>query len=342
MNKKTLNPFNFVLSVIDPNCSNNICIEEAVKDKNLFENAIKFAEKNGLLYLFIYNLKNKNISLPHLVDTRWNLEEDKLKRTLTFLNDFSCTFGFEYIIIKACPTMPHIPRDVDIFINSENAQEFLRLFEKFGMKYAQKSDGEISFIKEGLLKIDIYRRICYFGIDFFDSKSLWNSIRKNKIFDIECPCLEIEIEFMLSLIHSIFGHGRISLLDFLHLRYLRKSINVYFCREYASRNGWGSVFDLILNEFDSINNSVYVEHKILSFPYLVDLNFIKRCVLIASEYRFNKFDEIIILTCLIFERIIELNKDSHIYNFCKSFEPTRKLANNSLSLFRTMRGDEKK
>ena len=45
---------------------------------------------------------------------------------------------------------------------------------------------------------------------------------------------------------------------------------------------------------------------------------------------------------LILDKIRESQKNSTLYNLLKSFEPTRKLANYSVSFVRTMRGDKKR
>lgn len=343
MSPKDISSLKLILSVVDPDYPNSIQISTAVKNKNLFNESIKLAIKNGLYYLFVIKLNELNLDLPFLEEDYWNNEEKELiefKNTLKFLSKFSNDIN--YILIKSCITIPHVPRDVDIFVCTEKMGNTLEFLRKAGMKFDQKCDGETSLKKEGFLKIDIYNRICYFNVDFFEQKFLINSIKKSNIFNIECVCLDKEAEFLLLLVHSIFGHGRLSLLDFLYLKSLRRGLDINACRKYASEKSWGSVFDMILNKFDSINDAVYIHDDVVIFPYLIDLDFIMECLLCVDGLRINRLDKSILLLCLNFERIIELNTDSPIYNLCKSFPPTRKLANYSLSFFRTMRGDEKK
>lgn len=339
-----VDPMKVVLSVVDPEYPSDINVGEIVKDKALLKSAVKLAERNGLYYYFILRLKQLNIDLSFLEEERWNKEKQKLsefKETIMLLNKVSKDYGIDYIIIKACNTIPHIPRDVDIFVNKEKGREMPKVFENIGMKYDQKRDAETSLIKEGYLRIDVYSKICYFTVNFLKENFLWESITKNKMLGIEYPCLNNEADFLLLLVHNLFGHGSVSLLDFLHIKSLRNDMDVDACRKCAFENGWESVFDLALKELDMLHMRIYEDEKVIRFPYIFDRNFILGCVSKIRGLRLNKFNEIAIRASLIFGKIIESQKNSALYNLLKSFEPTRKLANYSLSFVRTIRGDKK-
>lgn len=261
MNKNNSDPMKIVLSVVDPEYPVEVDVDRLGRDKKLFKLAIKLAERNGLYYHFILRLRELNQDLSFLDKERWDGELQKLsalKKTLTFMNDVQKE-GIEYILIKACTKIPHIPRDVDIFVKTEEREEILEMFENMGMKYDQKSDVETSLRKEGYLKIDVYSEICYFSVDFFNGNFLWENITKNKMLDMEYPSLNKEADFLLLLVHSLFGHRSMSLLDFLHIKSLRNEIDVNACIKYTFENGWDSVFDLYLRELDILSKRIYEE-----------------------------------------------------------------------------------
>ena len=78
---------------------------------------------------------------------------------------------------------------------------------------------------------------------------------------------------MILLIHSLFGHRSISLLDLLKIgSFLDKPIDLDFCRNMANDYGWGKTFDLSAAKIEYLCNSIKLpyERSHLSFPYLLD------------------------------------------------------------------------
>lgn len=339
-----LDQMKVVLSVVDLEYPNDIQVAEIASNRNLMKKAIKLAERNGLYYYFIRRLKELGADISLSEKDRWKVENQKMsefKETIMLLNNISKDSGIEYILIKACTTVPHVPRDVDIFVNMEKREGMLKAFENRGMKYDQKSDVETSLRKEGYLRIDIYSKICYFTVDFFKDNFLWESITKSKMLGIEYPSLNKEADFLLLLVHSLFGHRSISLLDFLHIKSLRNEIDVDTCRKCAFENGWASVFDLYLRKLDALHKRIYDEQKVIRFPYIFDQNFILECVSKIEGLRLNKFNKVALRISLILDKIRESQKNSALYTLLKSFEPTRKLINYFISFVRAMRGDKK-
>ena len=326
MNK--LDPMKVILSVIDPEYPNDIHVEEIAKNRDLLKAAIKLAEQNGLYYYFILRLKELNINLSFLEEERWNKEEQKLselKETIKLLNKVSNDYGIDYILIKACNTIPHIPRDVDIFVHKGEKRKIIEALGNSGMKCVRSDIAQTTLKKEKYLETDIYTGIRYFGVEFLDENFLWNSNVKSKIFGIEYPGLNEEADFLLTLIHSLFGHRVITLLDFLHIKSLRNNIrDINLCRKYAYEKGWGAVFDFVLNELDSLRRRIYKEGEIIHFPYLFGTNFILRCVSMVDGLYINKSNKIFLRISLILDKVIYRLKDSVLYNLLKSFEPTRK------------------
>ena len=326
MNK--LDPLKVVLSVVDPEYPSGIQVEEFAKNEDLLKLSIKLAERNGLYYYFILRLKELNIDSPFLEEERWNKENQKLselKGTIKLLNKVSNDYGIDYIMIKSCNTIPHIPRDVDVFVHKEEKRKIIEALENNDMKCVRSDIAQTTLKKENHIETDIYTGIRYFGVEFLDEKFLWKSNVKSKIFGIEYPGLNAEADFLLTLIHSLFGHRVITLLDFLHIKSLRDNIrDIDLCRKYAYEKGWGAVFDFVLNELDSLLRRIYKEEELIHFPHLFGTNFILKCVSMVDELYINKSNKIFLRISLILDKAIYRLKDSLLYNLLKSFEPTRK------------------
>jgi hypothetical protein len=333
-----------VLSIVDPEYPNNITIEEIAKDRDSLKAAIKLAERNGLYYYFIYRLKELEVDIPSTEKNRWKEENQKLselKETISLLNSISNDYEIDFILIKACNTIPHVPRDVDIFVNKEKRKQLLKAFESIGMNYDQKSAVEASLKKEGYLRIDVYSEISYFTVNFLKENFLWESVTKNKMLEIEYPCLSNEAEFLLSLVHNLFAHRSMSLLDFLHMKSLRNVIDVDACKQYAYKNRWGSVFDLAVKELDVLYEKIYKEGEVIRFRYIFGRNLIMDSISTIEGLNLSKLNKMALNISLVIDGFRESQRDSALYNLLKSFEPTRKFINYSLSFVKAMRGDKK-
>ena len=257
------------------------------------------------------------------------------------MNEVSKDYGIEYIIIKACNTIPHIPRDVDIFVRNEDRTRIIKALEDNGMKCVQTGITETS-LKGEYMKVDVYTEICYIGVDFMDGSFLRQSSIKDEVFEVEYSGLNNEANFLLMLVHSLFGHRSMTLLDFLHIKHIRGDIDMDACREYAHNRGWGSVFDLVLEKLDNITERIYenIEENI-HFPYLFDRIFVLECVSGIEGLNMTGSDKIFFNATLIQDRLIYELKDTPLYNLLKSFEPTRHLINSLTGSVKKMRGDRK-
>ncbi len=326
MNK--LDSMKVVLSVVDPEYPAKVDTDRLEKDEKLFKSTVKLAEKNGLYYYFILRLKELNIDLSFLEEERWDKEAKKLselKETIMLLNKVSNDYGIDYILIKSCNAIPHIPRDMDIFVHRGEKRKIIEALENKGMKCVRSDIAQTTLKKEKHIETDIYTGIRYFAVEFLDDSFLWNSNVKSKIFGIEYPGLNAEADFLLTLIHSLFGHRVITLLDFLHIKSLRDNIrDIDLCRKYAYEKGWGSVFDLVLNELDTLHRRIYKEEEVVHFPYLLGTNFILKCVSIVDGLYMSTSNKIFLRISLILDKVIYGLKDSVLYNLLKDFEPARK------------------
>lgn len=340
----SLNPMEIVLSVVDPEYPNDIRVEEITKNMDLLKAAIKLAEKNGLYYYFIHRLKELEMDLPLSEKDRWKEEKKKLsefKKTIMLLNSISKDYEIDYIIIKACNTIPHIPRDIDTFVRKKDRIKLIKALENNGMKSVQWGVSETALRGGEYMKVDVYTEICYIGVDFMDGNFLRQSSIKEELFGIVYPGLNKEASFLLMLVHSLFGHRSMSLLDFLHIKHLKEDINTAVCREYAYEKGWGSVFDLILEELDIIYEKIYKKGEVIDFPYLFNRNLVLKCVSGIEGLTMSMHDKIFFHLALIEERISYELKDTPLYNLLKSFEPARNTINRLTASVKTIRGDRK-
>lgn len=342
MNK--LDPMKVVLSVVDPDYPYAIRVEEIAKNRDLMKAAIKLAKRNGLYYYFIDKLMEQNTYLSFLGKEHWNEEEQKLsdfKETITLLNEASKESGISYILIKDCNTIPHIPRDVDIFVRAEEKEDMIKALDKYGVRCEHSGNIETTLVGESYLPIDIYTKIIYFGNEFLDEDFLFNFIEEKEIFGIRYPGLNNEAEFMLTLLHGLFGHRRLTLLDFLHLKWIRNSgLSIKFCESYARNRNWVSVFTLALERFNSIQKEVYEEKKEIVFPYLFDIKFVMECIQQIKGINLSPPDKLFINFSLFLDGAKLKLEDSIFYNMIRQCAPLRKALLSVGYRSRSMRGDK--
>ena len=335
MNK--LDPMKILLSVIDPEYPNDIHVEEIVNNLDLLKAAMKLAEKNGLYYYFILRLKELNIDSPFLEEDRWNKENQKLselKETVMLLNKVSNDYGIDYILIKSCNTIPHIPRDVDVFVHKGEKRKIIQALENNGMNCVRSDIAQTTLKKGKHLETDIYTGIHYFAVEFIDESFLLKSSIKSKIFGVEYPGLTEEADLLLTLIHSLFGHRVITLLDFLHIKTLKDNIrDIDLCRKYAYEKGWGYVFDFVLNELDTLHRRIYKEGEIIDFPYMFGTNFILKCVSMIDGLYISSINKLFLHISLFLDIIVQKSKDTILYELLRSFGPTKKYLNIALIWF---------
>jgi hypothetical protein len=334
-----------VLCIIDPQFSNCIHVKEWINRKDLFNLIVKFAEKNGLYYYFIHRLKDLDIALPYLDNKRWNEENQKIskfKATLLFLNRLSREYAIDYILIKIFDTVLHTPNDIDIFIRMEDRQKLIELLKTQGMVLIYSSPAETK-LKGQYMEIDIYTTINYFGVDYIDADFLWNSKIKKKFFGLEYPALNDNADFLMLIPHYIFGHGRITLLDFLHLKNRMEYINIDTCRNYAYENGWGYLFNSMMNLLIYLRKVIYEDKQINPhlFPYIFDRNFVVRCLSGIKGFNLGWKEKIFLYISLNMNYVIYKYEGTFIYNIFKSFTPAKELINSLSSFIKTKRGDKK-
>jgi thymidylate kinase len=338
-------PLQVVLTVVDPDFAKarTVDISKFKANKRLFKSAVALAKKNGFYYCLISKLKELPGKLPFLNEKCWRDENRRLEeftRTVELLNNISVKYQLNYILFKHCNTYPHIPRDVDIFVNKDAQLNLLSALETAGMKYEQLNSIETSIEKKGFLKVDVYTQVSYFAVEFIDGDYLRRHQAAGAIFGIQYPGLDMEANLLLALVHSLFGHRSMSLLDFLHIKHLRRHMADFAsCRAYACQKGWGPSFDLIMTELDNLMERVYEKGETIKFPYIFSKQLILACVSTVDGLHIK--NKLAFSLSLALDRLRESQRNSFIYNLLKKFKPSRVFLNQLITFVRIARGDGK-
>jgi hypothetical protein len=210
------------------------------------------------------------------------------------------------------------------------------------MECIHSDDVDTTLIKGKNMKVDLYTGLCYFTFEFIDDEFLWDSCVQESIFGVSYPGLKPEANFLILLVHSLFGHTSISLLDFLHMKSLLREISdLSICRNYAYKNGWGKAFDLAYMELESVRVKIYNKGEFVSFPYLFDRKLVFQCISGIEKLSLTKSNQIFLHISIYQDQVVTILKNTLIYNSLRSFEPSRKLIGSLGHYIRNMRGDKR-
>lgn len=328
--------FDTILSIIEPNYPIKVNYSNFGKYKDLIECVIEAASKNGLEYLVSNKLEEKGIETNE-IDLK---DLDKLKNTIKLLNIVSKESGIDYILIKDCNTVPHIPRDVDIFIRQNDKDKMISALKKHSLQLECSNIIETTVSGDDTLPLDVYTKIIYFDHEFLDEKFLFDSVEKREFFGIEYPGLNYEAEFLLTLLHGLFGHRRLTLLDFIHLKRIKeKNPNRNLCCDYAKKNNWDKSFSIMNRKFSEIQKNI-LEGHLNNFPYLFDINFVMECIEAVDSINLSNKDKILIIYSLFLDGLKLKVENSPLNDTIKKHEWLRKTLLNIAYTSRTMRKDK--
>ncbi len=341
MNKK--NPLNILLSVVDPSYQNTIILQDWIADKSLFDSTLNLAIKNGLFHLFFTNLNEKCKLVDSDILEKWSESSanvTKILETITLLEAVLPKHEIPYIIIKIFNTVPHSPNDVDIFIRNSDREKVLTILMENGMKSLHSSVAETKMVGN-YSKTDIYTEISYLGIEFLDKDFLWSSRTENTFFEKPYPALNNEADLLMLFPHFLFGHGRITLLDFLHLKSRLNHTDMEFCRAYADKKGWLFTFDAMVDLIEKIDTEIDNDDGNIKFPFRFNHTFVKKCISETKGLKMSVKEKLFLGLSFAYEDVIYGLEDTGLYNFVKSISGLRNLINSISAFFKTMRGDKK-
>ncbi|MEM1510414.1 MAG: hypothetical protein QW096_11180 [Thermofilaceae archaeon] len=146
-------------------------------------------------------------------------EYRKAIHTIEFLNNLLNKVNLEYIYIKTYRPLPYVPNDIDLFIDTKDIPNLMKLLKNNGFKIS-KHGVEMRCYKKGMTRIDIYTSIVYSGIEFNIKDLIFSTKVSVKFFDncnifIPSP----DLDALILLLHDILGHRTINYLDYLYIKH---------------------------------------------------------------------------------------------------------------------------
>jgi len=341
-----ISSLDMILSVVDSKYLPKVDFDLITKDKRRFNNCIIIAKKNGLYCNFVNRLKKLEINMPFLSVDDWDSELKRLadfKKSIELLNQVSQRYNLDYILIKDCNTLEHVPRDIDIFIREIDSSRAIEAFEESGLKYAETSITEMILQGDGYVDIEIYNKINYLGKDFIDEDFLFGSRLEHSVFGIKYYGLNNEANLILTLIHDLVGHRRITLLDFLHIYNIMENANITTCRQYVNQKGWQKIFDLTIDKLNIINSMVYLNRISINFPYIFEQSFMMKCLSMIDNST-SIISRLIIYLSLIQDGIVEQFKKTFLHDYVKSNKTLELALTSFINIFnfKKFRGDRHK
>ena len=314
-------------------------------EERLLASVLAYARRNGLEYFFLERWES--LGLVSNTENRRQLRLHRqrisqIAKTIAMLNGISERSDLDYVIIKMPCMIPHVPRDIDIFVPDHMREEVIGSLISRGMRSEHSSSAETSLAGEGYAKVDVYSKICYFGFEFLDDDFFRTSTAHEHLFEIRCPVLEKTAGFTVELLHSLFGHRSMTLLDYLNMRLLMESVdNVESSRGIALKYGWGGVFDRAMENLSTIQDKIHDSDEALIFPFLFDREFILDCVSTIDGLCLSRRQRSLIKVSLVLDELIAQSKDSGLYEVLRANSLTRGVANSIAHSVRILRGDRK-
>lgn len=245
-------------------------IQKGDFDFNEMDEILKYANQNGLLRPTLRKIGTLDESSEYF--SVWSEHSQYIEHSyfsaLKLLEKIASVNGPIYSIIKACNLVEHIPRDIDVYVRLQDKHFFIELLRKFGYCVTQMDRIETKLEHPSYHKIDIYSGgIHYFDHLFIDDDFLMDNTVSGEVMGYTLPVLNPESEYIMNLIHSIFGHTRVTLLDVLHFRrMIDDEFRVSISYEYAKRMGWGEIFIESSNIIKTLLNDINSD-QIVIYPY---------------------------------------------------------------------------
>jgi len=316
-----------LLSIVEPSL-----VPAEIEVTASIDDVLGLAAPNGLEYAVVRDYEPNESRLSEL-----NARRERLSETISTIDRIAERAEIEYALIKDCNTVRHLPRDIDLLVRESEKEQLITALTDTGYELDQEGEIETAVISEDDIPVDIYTRIQYFGVEFIDVEFLLDNTRRRTVYDTEYFGLANEGEHLLHLVHSFFGHRRITLLDFIHLlRIERDGVNDTDCLKHAAKMGWESTYLYFRSELSALERRIKDEQSV-TFPYLFDLS-----TMIGSV---NRLDadvsgyELPVLFSLWLDGIKLQIEDTPVEDAIKRIDPLRKVLLQIAYISRRMRGD---
>jgi len=333
-----------VLASADSETREKVDLARLAKDERLLRACVDLAAANGLAYPFLYDVVEYLVTPPISVRRRWEAQSSlavRYRETIETLNDTAEDTGISYAVIKNCTAIDHVPRDVDVFLPADDRDAFLASLEERGLRPAYRNEAEISMVATGLLRVDVYSRINYLGRDFVDEGTLRHARSVTSNLGVSHPALSPEATYLVNSAHSLFGHGAITLLDFVDFATLKRRIrDLTGAQSLARMLGWGSVLGLWTARLAELRRMVYERGVPVRFPARHSRRFILDCVA-ALGWSIDRRDEVALRLSLLWDDLLFVSEQTGLNGVVRESRTLRGLANAAGHRLRILRGDRK-
>lgn len=319
------------------------------EDDRLYPRALRIAESNGLLYPFCKSLihTSKGKKFETLIKTKKNSEESQLKKlaeTLHSTQDIMKKNGFDFSVIKLYRGIAYAPRDVDLLIRSEEVSRAMSCFQQNGFAVHPSTAVEIRCEKKDFLKVDLYAGFYYLSLPFIDEEFMWKNPRIVQIQDTECPIPSAEADLLLLMIHSLLGHRRISLLDFLYAKNLMKKTGLGISEMLlqADKHGWSYAFAKTFSKLKNLYKSIYFDcTPPPSFPFIFSTKYVFEAFESFTNFNFSFTKKTLYaFSALMDAAYHEYMRSEQIFSLAVP-EPLKNIISAALFKIRDSRGDRK-
>jgi hypothetical protein len=226
LRKSSVNATSLVLYCLDPEfrIAHPDILNFAGDKEIAWLKALRIADENGLLYVFSRQLMQEDMRVPRELLRSIIFQEErlmiKLGKTLRFINSFFAETALDFMFIKLYRHVPYVPRDVDLLVKKKDGQRLIYELKKRNISVKISSGVESQFEKADLLRVDVYQGFVYLSHQFLDDEFLWRDSRMVDICGVNCRIPSLEADMLSLLVHALFGHRYLSLLDFLYAKEL--------------------------------------------------------------------------------------------------------------------------
>ncbi|MFC1621988.1 nucleotidyltransferase family protein [Patescibacteria group bacterium] len=256
-------------------------------DRNIFSQVrwsslLKKASSNRVLYVFVQNLYKSDFSLnPKQKEDLQKIIEVGNQKTKAFRDTIEFlkkNLGFQnipYLVVKTFKYIDYVTFDVDVLVPYESFDAAQKVLADNGCQICphprKQGFHQRNCVKEGLLNIDLHRKFYWQGFEHIDLDFVWKNARTRIINGIECPCPSLEADFLLHNKQLVYERYYITLLDFLAVKFARKSAN--FDMEsvvtQVEKYKWAKSFKNLLAHLNTIDTALYNKgSNAIEMPFL--------------------------------------------------------------------------
>jgi len=252
------------------------------RNLDIWWRAVTVADQNGLLPYFCQKAADEKDgvigAMMATVARSLNQKEGvKFRTTLDYVSSMFQNEGFDYMLIKLYRNVPVVPKDIDVLIRKDQIQDVVDAFKKKGFKVRSFSDAEVNCEKEGFLKVDLYEGFYYLNHSFLDSDFIWNNPRTVWISNVKCLIPNVEADLLSTLLHSLFGHRSMNLLDFLYAKSLlhQETLDFELMNNQANKHGWEIILKLMIDFILQNYQVMYFQsNRHFDFPLVFTAKFV--------------------------------------------------------------------